>query len=830
MKHKIRLASLLFIFSSSLLVLSSCNNDKPTTSISTSEKITGVLISGPKSVEVGEEIHLFCDVQGTEDDSCTWESLNSDIASISDKGDVKGLKPGIATIKATSKKDPSFSATCEVEVKYKKATSVNLKVLGDDSIQYDNTKKSWTIPLGKTCIIDYETPAGTREPDSISFDIQLEEGETLVANSFKIETIQDENGRTVGKVSTLGVVSNVIVRFRGYYTGDAPNDPSLKASVVFEVVDVNLALKEKLQGYVDALKTKEQDSFASGTYKVTRTEGETTTLEDTLTLKSFTTATYGTRTIKTTSTTTEEKTINYFNGIDESHNKYFHFSYDNDGYVQNIFANETSNDTNKKQAQMPYTLKNDLPVYGLSTIISNYFTSDFSDGLHNFANIYCYANAKFEFSTDSIKVSSTYTDDNNQNFQTTLNISLSNDSINAFALEVKTTENDKQVVYKEEVTDLTFKERTIDTATDNPLHLDLNKYYIKSFKLYEIAGQADPEGRWNYSDTSRYGSQSTTQVGSNMKYVLSANKTLVFGVKDLSPTTANVIMDTITAQSASPTIIPHPTMTGDGIFSISPAQGQDGKFATGESTITFTSMGGGSVTIVVEFTEIKLTGIKVDDKITNNTFPEIRVGDMTDAFTLNPIPDDLAWNFDIEITQGTANGISLYAWQNGNWQQNPHGSFSIEGVVAGEYKFRFVIKEQPEVKSTNEYTIKINDALNDSDIKKEIIHRYFEKRDSMMGTVKGVFFDSETQFTYFEEGFNREGRRMEQKINYEIKNGQVRVTSEQSLNTGFLYQKIKGERIMFNDGFSRLTLIVAKVDVYEAIEQLELERTSVTVQ
>ena len=817
MKNKIKLASLIFIFATPLFVLSSCNNDINSSVTSGENKLN---ISGTEVIEVGQEVPFQCSIKDV-----IWESSNSDVASISVSGVVKGIKPGHTTIKATSKADSSIFDTLEVDVVYPKATKVTLKVQGDDTITLDATKNVWNIPLGKTCIVDYEVPAGTREPDSVSFDVQYSGGETEIANAFKVEPMEDENGRTVGKVSTLGVVENVVVRFKGYYVGNQINDPSLQASLTFTVDDINAEHKEKLDKYISAFETKEQTSFVSGTYKVTRTEGEDTVLEDTLELKSYTTATYGKRTTKTKDNN-QGKVLNYFNGIDESKNRYFSFSYDADENIQDFYTSEAKNDTNAKQATMPFILKNDLPVYGLAKVISSYFTSDFGNGLHNFANLYCYANAKFEFATDKITVSSSYQDDDSQNFTTTLTIGLTNDAINSFTLEVKTTENDKQVVYKEELSSLTFGTRSKDTA-ENANHLDLNQYYVTSFGLEEIAGQSDPEGNWNYSDKSRYGSQSIVQVDSKKKYILSANKTLVFRVNELQPSKANLLVDTISVKSSQTNIIPNPTMTGIGIFAISPYQSQDGKFATGTSELTFTSLGGGSLTIIVEFTEIKLTGIKVDSRISNILNNEIRVGDSTSSFTLNPIPDDVNWNFDIEITQGDEDGIALHAWEDSNWQGHSTGSYSIEALKVGEYKFKFVIAEQTDIKS-DEYSIKVIEPLSNDYIKQNIVGKAFEKK-SDTSALWGVKFDSETQFTYYESGnLTPDGNKKEQKINYEIKNGQVIVKGDQDLWSGAYYQRIKGERITFDEAFSRVQLIVAQVSKigdgsdHEAIEKLDM--------
>ena len=820
MKHKIRFAGLLFVLCSPILALSACNNP----SSSEVQEIMGVVISGPKTVMVGEEIPLICDVQGSDDDSVTWESLNNDIATVSETGRVKGIKQGIATIKATSKENNEISATYEVTVTLKKANTVTLKVQGDNTIQYDEAKKMWNIPLGKTCLVDYELPLNTKAPDSIAFELVFENSGSSQENAFKIELVQNENGKSVGEIHTFGVVSNVTVVFKGYYEGDQANNPSLTASAFFTVIDVNAPMKEKFDGYITSFAQKEKDSFISGQFKMTRSEDQTVVLEDTLDLHSYKNATYASRTIKNG---TQETKLNYFNGLDETKNKYFHFSYDDDELIQEVYSNSNSNEANQAKAQSPYILRNDLPIYGLSTILSNYFSEDFNDGLHNFANIYCYANTTFDFKEDLITIHSSYeVESSNQNFVTELKVNLDeNDMISSFVLEVSTTENNKKVTYKEELSSLQFGTRTSDSS-DNSLHIDLSKYYINSFILREIAGEKDPLDRWNYLDTSKYGSQSTTTINGKTKYILSANKTLVLRVDQLVPTTSNVLIETISVTSTKSEIVPAPAQTGDGNFAISPFQSQDGKFATGESELTFTSLGGGSVTIIVEFTEIELTGINVDGIST--TLDGIRVGDMTSAFRLNPIPDDLKWNFDVEIIEGPSNGISLYAWQDGSWQGYSNGSYSIEAHKAGTYKFKFFIKEKPDVKTQAVYTLVVQEALSNEEVKSQIIGKTYELRDIANNIAKGITFDSEIQLTYYEES---NGTRLNQKISYKIENGQVLVSEDQNTGANFYYSRIKGERITFNEEFSTLHLIVSRIErdpatqevISEGIERIEMK-------
>lgn len=69
------------------------------------------------TVAKGKKATLKATVEHATDTSVTWATSDSSVATVSDSGEVTGVKAGKATITATSKEDGNAKATCEVTVK-----------------------------------------------------------------------------------------------------------------------------------------------------------------------------------------------------------------------------------------------------------------------------------------------------------------------------------------------------------------------------------------------------------------------------------------------------------------------------------------------------------------------------------------------------------------------------------------------------------------------------------------------------------------------------------------------------------------------------------------
>ena len=89
-------------------LITSCGPTNPTSS---NENITGVEIGGPNSVKVGKTIKLVADVVGSDNESVTWESSDTNIATIDVNGNVLGVAEGEVIITAKSTAKPEYFAT-----------------------------------------------------------------------------------------------------------------------------------------------------------------------------------------------------------------------------------------------------------------------------------------------------------------------------------------------------------------------------------------------------------------------------------------------------------------------------------------------------------------------------------------------------------------------------------------------------------------------------------------------------------------------------------------------------------------------------------------------
>ncbi len=83
-------------------------------------KVTGVKITGGKDIYVGDSVTLTAVItpSNATNKKVKWESKNNGIATVSDKGVVKGVKEGTAEIKVTTE-DGGFTATYTITVKSK---------------------------------------------------------------------------------------------------------------------------------------------------------------------------------------------------------------------------------------------------------------------------------------------------------------------------------------------------------------------------------------------------------------------------------------------------------------------------------------------------------------------------------------------------------------------------------------------------------------------------------------------------------------------------------------------------------------------------------------
>lgn len=118
-----------------------------------------VKISGSGFVAKGKSITLTAKVMpsGASQD-VTWSSSNKKIATVSNKGVVKGVKAGKVTITATSKAKKSVKAKFTVTVKAKPVTSVSIKgAVKEMKVSEEITLKATASPKSAAQTITWKT-------------------------------------------------------------------------------------------------------------------------------------------------------------------------------------------------------------------------------------------------------------------------------------------------------------------------------------------------------------------------------------------------------------------------------------------------------------------------------------------------------------------------------------------------------------------------------------------------------------------------------------------------------------------------------------------------
>lgn len=173
------------------------------------EKVTEITLQESAEVAVGKKLKLEATVSGetATNKNVTWKSSKTKICTVSDKGVIKGKKPGTCIITVTAADGSGVSAECEVTV-FRGTSEINI----DPSMSYIE------MLVGDTKKIKYDT--GDTEP---TYSPIWASADTSIA-------IVSKNGQVTGiKAGTTTV------------TLTAADDPSVQGTVVVKVSNPVLA-------------------------------------------------------------------------------------------------------------------------------------------------------------------------------------------------------------------------------------------------------------------------------------------------------------------------------------------------------------------------------------------------------------------------------------------------------------------------------------------------------------------------------------------------------------------------------------------------------------
>jgi len=824
------------ILSLTLLVsLSACGNNSSTPSVSSSnqitsssssssskvEYITGVEIVGPTSVLVNKRIRLTADVIGSDDDSVTWESSDSSIASVESDGSVLGLKEGQVEIKATSVKDPSYYGLYTVSITLPKANQINV-FIDEGDVSYDKTKDVYTAFLGQTFYIDTSfTPIDSKQPD-ITYSVTYPSG--TEENSVSVEIIPDT---TRAKIISYGVYEGLIITATGKYNDLATAD--LKSSIEVNILDKNADIYNEALNLINSLdETNKVSSTFNRTITTITDDVETKKVED-YTHKSFTNASYVDKNVKTYTNNQldNEEVTHYYQGVNtlNGNNNFYTFSYDDEQNITNIYDSSkyTNGVIDASNISLFFDVQGNI-TYGYLGMIKNIVSgsSNIYDGsIASFANTYVYAYSNIQIthtegSSSDIKITSECLDeDYDISYALDLHVTFTGNKFERYSFTEIIDNGTTKTIFKEEIVD--YKEGTLleDTTSNNDSFINLNQYYLEDYEIIQF-NEKDPNGAYDYTNENKYGAIQGLENGL-VKYYTTYDKTIVLKVNALSPTTANVNFDNVKVQSSDNSQVPSVSSIADGIFTINAAKNDAGKSLTGKAIFTFTSTKGVTKQVVIEFTktilkDVNVTfGSKAPKYIESENlyeFDPIFEGDNSDYFFINTTPDEDIYEFNLDVIEGDASGIELFRYEKNNIQGNPEFSFSIKGIKKGTYKFKIQVKGFELIKDDKTFKITVDEPYSIEYIKEKIINESYEFKGSI-STYKFTFVD-ETTLSYIEEyGY---GGSSSTTFKYHIEEGAIVIDETQNFLSGMYFSRLSKGKVLFTRDFKVLNFYIEIYD------------------
>lgn len=803
-----------FIFSGMLFSCNNGNNNNSSNSPSVGE-INNIEILGPTSVLKGKKINLVSSI-----DDVIWSSSDETIATVSSSGEVTGISVGVVSIKATYKFDETIYSEVNITVYLNKTDKMSVTISGDGVTKNDDN--SFNVIVGKVFDVNVTIDDKYSIPD-ISYEIKYPSG--VSDNNFVTVTPDPEDSRHATVIAYYDV-SDLTLVCKGNYNDYASG--AIIESVVLNVIDSNSSNYNTVNEFINNYKQVEKDSLLA--YNINHTlkyiDGVSSEKSyknniDSV-VKHYDNSSYVyTNIIKTDSKNNVLSDDNYnkYQGVieiidllkNDDTSYYYSFDYDNYGNIIKLYNNEevtNSNEDNIHYAQNP----NNTNIYGVSGLL-DYLLNTAENVYGNIVtlkNIYAYGNSDYSILDDKIQIVSKFTDINTgYDYDIKLDIAKNGEKIES----IKYTQNINFIVYDENGNELgssayefveeykNFKYgiKKFDRLDMPDLYINISEYYIDSYDLVELAGTKTDS--YNYTNLTKYGANNVSTVNGITKYTLTTDKTLVLKVDILEDSKASTLIDRIKCSSSDDDQIPSVELTGSDVFAINAKKDDNSISLPGIATFTFTSTLGIEKQIIVEFVKAELKSVFMTNVPSDNDFGKVFVNDYSSHFFINTNPDEDLYSFGIEILDGPTNGIELHEYEDGNIDGLP--GYAIKGNIIGSYSFKIYVIENPDIKTSETYTIEIDELYEASYIKENIInsstiYRYHT------GTVDyKIQFVSDTTIKYTYEAY---GSTVSKNINYHIEKGAIIIDEDQNLGADAYYSWIKGGNIKFARDFSTITL------------------------
>lgn len=779
------------------LTLAGCGNqtnDSSSQGSTDPSLITGILLSGPSTLTVGESFTLGVDVLGSDSDEVILSQSGAGQVSI-DGLKITAVSVGEVIIKAVSKENEAVFAEKTLSIVGKNATSATLIISGNDSVTYDESSSYYTVPLGQDFVVSYSLPAGSNEDFKIAYSVSYPSD----SQDGNFHLTQNEDGTATCRAYTA--YQGISVVFKAYYDQNSTT-PDITASIQMHVKDLNASSKKEVTDCIasfdegDLLSSSVTKSFTETTY-----EGKTTSWSSSASFNAYEEGSFLSVSLNEDDATSTE---NYYSTVYEG--RHYAFRYEDDGSVAEIITSEKSA---ASEYESPYlSLNGGQFKEGLNSLIGRFIDSSSEDSLLLFGDSGLYAYASFELLDGQIKATSSYESDSGALYEASLSISFNGRQLLSYVFKETMESEYDSFEYEEKGTSFEYGDKTADPNAT----IDMDSYFFMKDDLdYEIANDKDEDGRYDLSNPAKYFAGSGTEVDGVTTYSLTTSQAIAIRIKrkDGVDSLATTAIDTFSMTSSDETMVEPSSMLanasapdGSGLFIISPYKDVSGNIKEGSALITITSQRGYSVSFRLSFSKAALSSIKVGGPTIsdeNETFSlgEIFLDSLSPYFTINGDPDESTYVWDIKIEEGPENGLELYHYEDGNID-NLYG-YAVRGLKVGEYSFRISCSGS-DVLSSNAYTITVKDSYSAETIEENVLNNDFiyKMGDSYKFT---LHFESSSLVTLTQD-ISYSSSSLSASLACSIEKGRIAL-DEQTLPSGFYYSKIKGD-LRFDEDFSTI--------------------------
>lgn len=159
--------------------------------------VTSIDLKAKKStLEVGEYSSVSATVRpsGADNSSIIWESSNDKVVKVSQKGTIKGLKAGKATIRAIAEDGSGVIGKVVITVKRQKSTSANLKTLkvskGTLNKKFSYKRTSYVLTLSKNTASVKITPTMASKYATMTINGKKAKSVTVKVAAGKSKTVK----------------------------------------------------------------------------------------------------------------------------------------------------------------------------------------------------------------------------------------------------------------------------------------------------------------------------------------------------------------------------------------------------------------------------------------------------------------------------------------------------------------------------------------------------------------------------------------------------------------------------------------------------------------